>query len=129
MEQKFISQLISDYDQLLSLPKEAYDFVIPRLKRVILKSGTVVKEFRKADLVSRYLCEGFIGSYNSNGEKIELFSIFKPTDTVFDEVSFRTGISSTTVLRTISDVTFLEFPTDAESKLLANYSKSSLLAH
>ncbi|MBN7809524.1 Crp/Fnr family transcriptional regulator [Algoriphagus sp. H41] len=129
MEQKFISQLISDYDQLLKLPREAYEIVIPYLKQVALKRGTVIKEYGKADVVSRYLCEGFIGSFNSNGEKIELFSIFKPSDTVFDEVSFRTGIASSTVLRTISDVIFLEFPSYAESKLLAQHSRFLLLAH
>lgn len=129
MEQKYISQLISDYDQLLRLPKEAYDNVIPSLTQVNLKRGIVIKELGKADLVSRYLCEGFIGSYNSRGDKLDLFSIFKPSDTVFDEVSFRSGISSKTVLKTISDVTFLELSTDAESKLLTKHTQFSLLAH
>ena len=129
MEQRFITMLINDYDQLLKLPHEAYDWVIPSLKQLNLKRGTVIKKQATADKVSRYLCQGFIGSYREIAGELKLFSLFKATDTVFDETSFRSGFVSETVLKAISDVVFLEFPTGAEIVLLDRHSRFTLLAH
>lgn len=129
MEQKYISMLIADYDQLLPLPLEAYEQVVPHLLQVSLKRNTVVKNSGKPDLASRYLCSGFLGVYHSLGERVELMSIFKSSDTVFDEYSYRSGIASETVIKSISDVVFLEFTRKAEELLLKNHPEFSLLAH
>lgn len=129
MEQKFISLLIADYDQLLKLPKEAYELVVPHLVQVSLKRNTVVKKSGKPDLASRYLCKGFLGIYHPFGERMELMSIFKSSDTVFDEFSYRSGTESETVIKSISEVVFLEFTVEAEELLLKKHPEFSLLAH
>ncbi|REG77517.1 cyclic nucleotide-binding domain-containing protein [Algoriphagus antarcticus] len=129
MEPKFLSQLIRDYDQLLKLPCEAYEWVLPHLKQINLKRGTVIKKSGSVDMASRYLCEGFIGSYKPIGERLMLSAIYKLSDTVFDESSFRTGIASNTVLKTISKVIFMEFPQEVEINLLDTHASLASLAH
>ncbi|SEG10819.1 Crp/Fnr family transcriptional regulator [Algoriphagus boritolerans] len=129
MEQDYTSLMIRDYDQLVKLPKEAYDLVIPNLILVNLKRGTVIKSQGQVDRVSRYLCEGFIGTYRFQDSEQKLFTIYKKTDTVFDETSFRSGLPSETVLKSISDVVFLEYSVDSESKLLQEHPSFTILAH
>ncbi|PZV82297.1 CRP-like cAMP-binding protein [Algoriphagus aquaeductus] len=129
MEQKFISMMIADYDQLFRVPREGYEQVIPILRQVQAKRNTLIKPGGSADLVSRYLCEGFIGLFYPHGEKLELLSIFQATDTVFDEFSYRSGQISETVIKSISAVVFLEFPISAEELLLHRHPEFSLLAH
>lgn len=129
MEQKFISMLIADYDQLLKLPIEAYELVIPHLNQVSLKRNSVLKKSGKVDFASRYLCKGFLGIYHPIKDRMDLMSIFKPSDTVFDEYSYRTGIKSEVVIKSISEVIFLEFSVEAENLLLSKHPEFSLLAH
>lgn len=129
MDQNLISMMITDYDQLLKLPKEAYRLVVPHLVQVSLKRNTVVKTSGKPDLVSRYLCKGFLGMYHPFGERMVLMSIFKSSDTVFDEFSYRSGLASGTLIKSISEVVFLEFTLEAEEILLKFHPEFSLLAH
>lgn len=129
MDQNFITMMISDYDQLLKLPREAYDLVLPNLRQVSLKRGVVIKRQGQADKTSRYLCSGFIGSYRVIETELKLFSIYRATDAVFDETSFRSGLPSDTVLKAISDVVFFEFSTESEMNILGKHALLSLLAH
>lgn len=129
MEKKFIEMLIRDCDQLLKLPEEAYYLVVPSLKEVNLKRGTVIKDQASVDKVSRYLCKGFIGSYRNEGQGLELISIYQAIDTVFDESSFRSGKPSDIILKSISEVVFLELSGEAEGNLLNGHPRLTLLAH
>ncbi|MDR7128107.1 CRP-like cAMP-binding protein [Algoriphagus sp. 4150] len=129
MESEFLNQLIKDFDQILKLPRETYEWVSPYLKEVRLKRGTIIKKSGTADKASRYLLEGFAGSFTPNGEKLMLVKIFQASDIVFDESSFRAGIPGPTMLKAISDVVFMEFPKEAEAMLLGRHAELVLLAH
>lgn len=128
MEQDFIKMMINDYDQLEKLPKEAYEKVLPNLRQVKLKRGTVIKEPGSADEVSRYLCKGFIGSFRIVDSGLKLFSIYRATDTVFDESSFRTRLPSESVLKSISDVIFFESTDEFDLSLVGSNALFSTLA-
>lgn len=119
MEPHYIEMLIRDYDQLLPLPREVYQKVIPKLKLVHHKRGTLLKKSGQIDRVSRYLCKGFIGIFSPIEDSLNLFSIFKSSDTAFDLFSYGMGKASENELRTLSDVTFLEFSQDSEKDLLS----------
>lgn len=124
-----MEMLIRDYDQLLPLPRAIYQKVLPNLKLVRLKRGTILKKLGHTDQISRYLCKGFIGLYSPIEEVPTLFSIFKPSDTAFDLVSYGMGIPSDNELRAISDVTFLEFTQESEKLLLSADLHLLQLAH
>ena len=114
MESKYGKLLMDDVRQLIELPEEDFRLVFPKLELKRLKRGSVLKKSGESDIVSRYLCSGFIGSYLLGKEKSALYSLYRATDTVFDAPSFRTGIPSDSMLKCISDVVFYEFTIDSE---------------
>jgi hypothetical protein len=118
MKEKFIDQMIVDYDRLIKIPRESYDLVIPILKLVTKQRGECIKAAGDVDVLSRYICDGFIGYYNQTNDKKYLFAIYQPSDTVFDFDSYRTGIPSQNELISISKVTYLEFPIEAENEVI-----------
>ena len=115
--------------QLLDLPEEDFDLIFPKLELKHMKRGRVLKDSGKPDVVSRYLCEGFIGSYTLQESKYSLSVIYRVTDTVFDERSYRTGIPSDSLLKCISDVVFYEFTLDSERDVLERQPRLVTLAH
>ncbi|WP_192348844.1 Crp/Fnr family transcriptional regulator [Algoriphagus sp. Y33] len=120
---------MDDINQLFPLPEKSYVKVFDKLKLKYLKRGKTLKHPGETDRVSRYLCEGFIGSYKFNGSNHALFMIFKQTDIVFDERSFRSGIPSDTLLKCITDVVFYEFTRDSERELLSANPDFVTVAH
>ncbi|MEB2777319.1 hypothetical protein SYJ56_18540 [Algoriphagus sp. D3-2-R+10] len=129
MEDKYKKLLIDDIGRLMAFPEEAYRLVFSELELKSIKRGKILKAQGDSDTVSRYLCEGFIGSYRFNETQHLLSVIYRPTDTVFDDRSFRTGIPSDTILKCISDVVFYEFSLDSERDVLERYPRFVELAH
>lgn len=132
MKEKFIDQMISDYDSLMKVPRESYNLVIPSLKLVTKRRGELIKGEGEIDVSSRYICQGFIGYYNQTKDKKYLFALYQSTDTVFDLDSYRTATPSQNELIAISEVTFLEFPIEAENEAIrrdSNLLKLALLVN
>lgn len=118
MKEKFIEMMIADYEQLLHLPKESYDLVIPRLRLVQKPRGEFLKKEGSVDSVSRYICQGFLGYYRTTPSGPSLFAIYQTSDTVFDLDSYRTQKPSDSQIKAISPVTYLEFSFDSEQDLI-----------
>lgn len=129
MDRKYRELLIDDIQQLMDLPEDAIGMVFSKLEFKRVKRGKVLKNMGEADRVSRYLCEGFIGSYRFTNDIHSLSVIYRPTDTVFDERSFRSGLPSDTLLKCISDVVFYEFSLDSERNVLGRSPQLVSLAH
>lgn len=129
MDRKYRELLIDDIQQLMDLPEDAIGMVFSKLEFMRVKRGKVLKNMGEADRVSRYLCEGFIGAYRYTNDKHSLSVIYRPTDTVFDERSFRSGLPSDTILKCISDVVFYEFSLDSERNVLGRSPQLVSLAH
>jgi hypothetical protein len=121
--------LMDDVKQLLDLPEEDFSHIFPKLELKCMKRGRVLKDIGESDVVSRYLCDGFIGSYTPHKEKYALSMLYRATDTVFDDRSFRTGIPSDAMLKCISDVAFFEFTLDSERDVLGRHPRLVNLAH
>lgn len=118
MKEKCIEMMIADYEQLIHIPRETYDKVIPHLKLVQKQRGEFLKREGEVEKVSRYLCAGFIGYYRSTPSGLSLFAIYQSTDAVFDLESYRTGQPSQAQIKAISPVTYLEFSIDSETDLV-----------
>lgn len=132
MKEKFIDQMIADYDRLIKIPRKSYDLVIPTLKLVTKQRGECIKGAGEVDVSSRYICDGFVGYYNEIKEKKFLFAIYQTSDTVFDLDSYRAGIRSQNELVAISRVTYLEFPIEVENEVIqrdSNLMKLALLVN
>ncbi|PZX59349.1 CRP-like cAMP-binding protein [Algoriphagus ratkowskyi] len=129
MEEKYRKLLMDDVRQLLDLPEEDFSLIFPKMELKRMKRGRVLKGSGESDVVSRYLVEGFIGAYSLINTKHSLSVIFKTTDTVFDDRSFRTGIPSDSILKCISDVAFYEFTLDSERDVLGRQPRLVTLAH
>ena len=129
MENKYRKLLMDDVRQLIDLPEEDFSLIFPKLELKRMKRGLVLKDSGKPDVVSRYLCEGFIGSYTLLEAKYSLSVIYRATDTVFDDRSFRSGIPSDSLLKCISDVVFYEFTLDSERDVLGRQPRLVTLAH
>lgn len=118
MKEKFVDQMITDYDSLLKVPMESYNLVIPSLNLVSKRRGELIKGTGEIDTSSRYICKGFIGYYKQIQDKKFLFAIYQASDTVFDLDSYRSATPSQNELVAISDVTYLEFPIEAENEVI-----------
>lgn len=129
MENKYRKLLMDDVRQLLDLPEEDFSLIFPKLELRHMKRGRVLKDSGEPDVVSRYLCDGFIGSYTLHEAKHSLSVLYRATDTVFDDRSFRTGIPSESLLKCISDVVFYEFTLDSERDVLGRQPRLVTLAH
>jgi hypothetical protein len=128
MKENFIDQMIADYDRLIKIPRESYDLVIPSLKLVTKQRNECIKAAGEVDVLSRYICDGFVGYYNEVNDKKFLFAIYQTSDTVFDLDSYRTGIPSPNELVAISKVTYLEFPIEVENEVTQRDSNLMRLA-
>lgn len=118
MKEEFIEMMIADYEQLLHVPKESYDLVIPRLRIVQKSRGELIKREGSVDRMSRYICQGFIGYYRTTPTGLSLFAIYQSSDTVFDLDSYRSGEPSDAQIKAISQVSYLEFSIDSEQDLI-----------
>lgn len=118
MKEEFVQQMVDDYEQLIHIPKESYDLVIPRLNLIEKKPGEVIKDSGQIDKMSRYICKGFVGYYNHTAFGNTLFSIYQPSDTVFDLDSYRSGVPGKIEIKAISAVSYLEFSIKSEKELL-----------
>lgn len=129
METKYRQLLIDDVSQLMELSEEDFEIVFSELELKRSRRGQILKKAGQSDKVSRYLCEGFIGSYRYYKKRHALSVIYQRTDTVFDERSYRTGFPSDTLLKCISDVIFYEFSLPSEQDILGKHPKFLALAH
>lgn len=118
MKEKFIDQMISDYEQVLHIPRKSYDLVIPQLNLVYRNRGEFIKAAGEADFFSRYICQGFVGYYKNTTDDKLLFALYQTSDTVFDLDSYRTGKQSQNELKAISKVAYLEFSIEAENEAI-----------
>lgn len=128
MKKTFVEMMIADYEQLLHIPRESYDLVIPQLRLVHKQRGELIKREGEVDKISRYVCEGFIGYYRSTPAGLTLFAIYQPSDTVFDLDSYRSGKPSDAQIKAISPVSYLEFSFESEKDLIAKYTSLMRLA-
>lgn len=128
MKETCIKMMIADYEQLVHIPKQSYDLVIPQLRLVHKQRGELIKREGEVDKISRYICEGFIGYYRSTPSGQTLFAIYQPSDSVFDFDSYRSGKPSDSQIKAISSVSYLEFSIDSELELIAKDSSLMRLA-
>lgn len=128
MERRYLEQMMADYNQIKKYKEEAYLEVFQKLNLRRFPKNTIIKQINKVDEKSRYICEGFVGLYKEYDKGFRLSLISGPSDTAFDEQSFRSKKASNNILKTLSATVLLEFSIDAESALLAKVPEFALLA-
>lgn len=129
MEKMYFNQLMADYNSIRKFSEEAYKAVFQKLLFRRLPKNYVLKEANKSDDRSRYICDGYVGLFqNSEEEENRLILLFGPTDTVFDEQSFRKKITSPFLLKTLSPTILFEFPIESENALLIQHPEFAFLA-
>ncbi|MBC6365754.1 Crp/Fnr family transcriptional regulator [Algoriphagus sp. AK58] len=129
MEKMYFNQLMADYNSIRPFSEEAYRAVFQKLLFRRLPKNFVLKKSNKSDDRSRYICEGYVGMFHYSEEnENRLVLLYGPTDTVFDEQSFRKKIPSSFSLKTLSPTILFEFPIEAEQALLVQNPEFAFLA-
>lgn len=129
MEKMYFNQLMADYNSIKKFSEEAYRAVFQKLLFRRLPKNYVLKKPNRYDDRSRYICDGYVGLYKySDEDESRLIQLFGPTDTVFDEQSFRQKISSPFSLKTLSPTILFEFPIESEQALLIQNPEFAYLA-
>lgn len=117
------------FQHLWVIPESAYDVAFARVKPREVSRRKRLKNMGEAEVHSRFLCEGFIGSFQYYEGKFILRNIFQAGDVVFDETSYLSGKPSDVEIRALSRVAFLELDKSAEDELLEMVSDFYPLAH
>lgn len=129
MEKMYFNQLMADYNSIKKFSEEAYRAVFQKLLFRRLPKNYVLKKPNRYDDRSRYICDGYVGLYKySDEDESRLILLFGPTDTVFDEQSFRQKIPSPFSLKTLSPTILFEFPIESEQALLIQNPEFAYLA-
>ncbi|WP_439490857.1 Crp/Fnr family transcriptional regulator [Algoriphagus sp.] len=127
MEVQYKMQLVEFFNQLLPISEEELKGVFPFVHQESLKRGTVLKHAGEVDVMSRFLCKGFIGLYKDKGGEMSLEHIFGEGDVAREFHSYYSGEKQDYYLKSISDVVFLKMSAGDQERVLDKYSKLALL--
>lgn len=128
MEKYYLDLMMADYNRIKEYPEEAYHAVFQKLFFRRYPKNFILKDVNLIDEKSRYICEGFVGLYKEMDGGFKLSLISGPTDTAFDEQSFRTKKPTANILKTLSKTVLFEFTIEAEYALLSKMPEFAFLA-
>lgn len=129
MMTKLKQQVMDRFRHLWFIPESAYDTALSRVKLISASKIKPIKKVGDVDSCSRFLCEGFIGSFQFAEDELVLTNIFQVGDVVFDETSYLSGKASNVELKALCSVIFLELNKSDEDQLLKLVPDLYPLAH
>ncbi|MBE9170944.1 Crp/Fnr family transcriptional regulator [Pleurocapsales cyanobacterium LEGE 06147] len=119
--EKYIQQMKQDYDSLFPVSEELYRLISLYLEFKKKKKGDILKRSGSVETCSRYIIEGYVGIYYLQDEELQLRYVLRPTDTVFDMLSYVSEEKSCIEIRALTEVLFFEFHKDAEIEVVKRY--------
>lgn len=122
-------QVMEKFQHLCTISETAYDQAFSRVKLREVSRSRSIKNAGEAEVYSRFLCKGFIGSFQYCDGEFILKNIFQSGDVVFDETSYLSCEPSEVEIRAISKIVFFELDKSTEDELLALVPDFYPLAH
>lgn len=129
MSTDFKNQVKEQFHHLWKISENAYDIAFSKVNLKEVARRKTIKSMGKPEFHSRFLCQGFIGSYLYCEGEFVLKNIFQAGDVVFDETSYLSGKPSDIEIRAISRTVFFELDKEVENELLRMVPDFYPLAH
>lgn len=118
MDIQYQRQLVDFFNQLMTISEEELSELFLRIHQKSIKRGILIKNSGEADIISRFLCTGFIGLYTDKESEPNLEYIFGKEDMVRDYHSYYYGDRKDYYLKAITEVVFLEMSVSDQKIML-----------